>query len=464
MKTAKIPRFMIVGTGSGSGKTTVVCAILKAIQNRGLRLASFKCGPDYIDPMFHTKVIGAKSRNLDLYMCDEKKVKYLFAENSKNTDLSIIEGVMGMYDGLISNSDTYSSNHLALVTNTPEILVVNTKGMSLSVVAQIFGYLNFKKNKISGIILNNTNEKMYPIFKKIIEDELNIKVFGYMRTINEAVIKSRHLGLITAEEIEDINIKLDILSKEAEKTIDIDGLISLSKENEDFSYEDIKITNIIPNNSIRIGVARDKAFCFYYEDNLELLKKLGAEIVYFSPLLDDAIPKNLNGLIFGGGYPEEYANRLSENINMLESVKTAILRDMPVISECGGYMYLCNSITDRDGKEHKMVGVINSKAKMTNKLSRFGYVMLCANKNNILVKKGESIRGHEFHYSDSDNNGNSFTAKKDSGKIWECIHTDNNIFAGYPHIHFWGNIDFAKSFILKCKENRDEFTRSDIKY
>jgi cobyrinic acid a,c-diamide synthase len=461
MEKAKTPRFMVVGTGSGSGKTTVVCAILKAIQNRGLKLASFKCGPDYIDPMFHSQVIGTKSRNLDLYMCSDETVKYLFTENSKGADLSVIEGVMGMYDGVLSNSDKYSSNHLALVTNTPQILVINTKGMSLSIVAQIYGYLNFKKNNISGIILNNTSGKMYPIFKEMIENELNIKVYGYMKTINEAVIKSRHLGLITAEEIDDLNIKLDILAKEAEKTIDINALISLSKENENSTYVDIQITNIVPENSVRIGVARDKAFCFYYEDNLVLLEKLGAKIVYFSPISDDSIPENLDGVIFGGGYPEEYASKLSKNIKMLESVKKAILTGMPTIAECGGYMYLCDSISDRKDINHKMVGVINSQSKMTEKLSRFGYISLCANKDNILCEKGETIKAHEFHYSDSDNNGNGFTAKKDSGISWECIHTRDNLFAGYPHIHFWGNISFAKNFIKKCKERQNEFTTSN---
>ena len=459
-----INRFMIVGTGSGSGKTTVTCAILKALQNRGLKLASFKCGPDYIDPMFHSKVIGTKSRNLDLYMCGEETVNYLFAKNSEGADLSVIEGVMGMYDGLVANSDRYSSNHLALVTNTPQILVVNTRGMSFSLVAQIYGYLNFKKNNLSGVILNNTSEKMYLVYK-MIEDTLDIKVYGYMKTCDEAIIKSRHLGLITAGEIEDINQKLNLLAKEAEATIDMDGLISLSQKNPDFSYQDIRISPIVSNEPVTIGVVQDRAFCFYYEDNLALLKQLGAKIIYFSPLSDQTLPENIDGLLLGGGYPEEYAKQLSENTKMLESIKNAVLNGIPTVAECGGYMYLCNSITDRTKAAYKMAGVIDTASKMTEKLSRFGYVTLSAKKDNMMCKKGESIRAHEFHYSDSDNSGNDFTAKKENGVSWECIYADDTLFAGYPHIHFWGNIDFAKNFIQKCdmrrKNNESTTSNSD---
>ena len=219
-----IPRVMIVGTGSNSGKTTITCGILKALKNRGIKLSSFKCGPDYIDPMFHSKVIGTHSRNLDLYMCGENSVKYLLNKNSEKTDFSIIEGVMGMYDGL-GMSDKYSSNHLSLVTDTPEILIVNGRGKSVSILAEIFGYLNFRKNNIKGVILNNISEGMYSFFKKAIEDELKIEVFGFLPSLKDVEFKSRHLGLITANEIEDIQIKINILAEACEKNIDLKKII-----------------------------------------------------------------------------------------------------------------------------------------------------------------------------------------------------------------------------------------------
>jgi len=401
--------------------------------------------------MFHSKVIGAKSRNLDLYMCSEETVKHLFGENSRDTDFSIIEGVMGIYDGL-SNKDECSSNHLSLVTDTPEILIVNTKGMSLSLVAQISGYLNFRKNNIKGVILNRANERMYPFFRQMIEKELKIKVYGYLPEIKDIAFESRHLGLVTAEEIEDLKLKLKILADACEATIDLDGLMELGNNHRSFNYNRIEVRNLVPQNSIRIAIARDKAFCFYYEDNIELLEKLGAEIVYFSPLRDKRVPQDIDGLILGGGYPEEYAKELSENTSMLSSVKATIERGTPVIAECGGFMYLCKSIVDQYETSYPMVGVIDTTVKMTKRLSNFGYMRISANKDNLLCKRGESLKAHEFHYSNSDNNGSDFSAEKLSGKRWDCIHANKKMFVGYPHIHFWGNVESVKNFIMECKK------------
>lgn len=451
-----IPRVMLVSTGSDSGKTTITCALLKALKNKGLRPASFKCGPDYIDPMFHSKVIDTKSRNLDMYMCGEDVVKYLFAENSKDVDISVIEGVMGLYDGLGMN-DCYSSNHLAKVTSTPEILIVNAKGMSLSLLAQISGYLNFRPNNIKGIIINKISKEMYFMFKEQIESQLGIKVYGFMPVVTEATFARRHLGLVTAEEISDIKNKLDVLAKTCEKTIDIDAILQLAKENSEYSYEDINIEKDIEKEEVVIAIAKDRAFCFYYEDNFALLKQLNARLVFFSPLLDERLPENIDGLILGGGYPEEYAYDLSKNISMKKDLyKHIVEKKLPVIAECGGFMYLSNSITDMVGKKYEMVGVIDTDCLMENKLSRFGYINLTAKENNMLCKQNQSIKAHEFHYSDSTFNGNSFVAKKESGKSWDCIHTKENIFAGYPHVHLWGNIEFARNFIKTCVKKRGQ--------
>lgn len=445
-----VPRLMFVATGSGVGKTTVTCGILKALVNRKMSVLSFKCGPDYIDPMFHSKIIGTKSRNLDIFMCGEETVKFLLAKNAKDSDISIIEGVMGMYDGLGFDCEYGSSNHLSQITDTPQILVVNVRGMSLSLVALISGFLNFKKNNIKGVIFNNCSKGMYASYKKMVEDKLNIKVYGYFPKVDNASIESRHLGLVTADEIDDINKKLDLLANTAENSIDLDGLISLSKSAKDIHYNDMW-KDINKKSTVKIGVAKDNAFCFFYEDNIDLLKKLGAEIVYFSPIKDKELPVDLDGLILYGGYPEEYADKLSQNKSMLNSVKNAINNNLPTIAECGGFMYLMDSITDKNNVSYPMASVIKGESYMTKKLSRFGYIKLTALKDNLLCKKGDTINAHEFHYSDSENNGHDFVATKRT-KEWECIHATDSLFAGYPHFHFANNKYFAVNFINKCNE------------
>lgn len=441
---AKIPRVMIVGTGSGCGKTTLTCAILQTLVNDNKPVASFKCGPDYIDPMFHSKVIGAKSRNLDLFMCDKEVVKYLFANNSKDTQISVIEGVMGMYDGLSASSDDCSSNDLALVTDTPQILAVNVKGKSFSVVAEILGYKNFRKNNLKGVVLNHCSKGMYPVYKEMIEKNTDLEVLGYLPKMEQAEIGSRHLGLITADEITDLKQRLAEMAEVAKETLDMDRIVELANEHASFSYQDITIEKTT-KSPVTIAVARDNAFCFYYEDNLSLLKQLGANIVYFSPLNDEKLPSNIDGILLGGGYPEEYTEQLSDNKTMLCCIKRTVLDGVPTVAECGGFMYLGDTIN-----KVGMVGELAVNSAMTTKLSRFGYITLTANEDNLLCEKGMCIKGHEFHYSDSDNNGRCFTASKKSGKTWECIHSTQTLFAGYPHLHYWGNIEFAKNFIKKC--------------
>ena len=451
--TTDLPRFMIAGTNSGAGKTTVTCAILKALQNRGLRLSAFKCGPDYIDPMFHTQVIGTKSRNLDLYMCDERTVRYLFAQNGGSADVSVIEGVMGLYDGL-DKGEECSSNHLARVTATPTILVLEGRGASLSLAAKIYGFLHFRPNNIKGVILNKTAAAMYPVLKEIIERELPVKVYGYMPPVTGAEFASRHLGLVTAGEIADIRQRLELLAAACEQTVDLDGLLALAKEHAPFNYSDIWSVEPRVIQHVRIGVARDKAFCFYYEDNLALLENMGARLEYFSPLADSRLPEDLDGLILSGGYPEEYARILSGNAAMLNSVKQEVNGGLPTIAECGGFMYLCRSLANRAGVGYKMAGVIDADCVIGDRLSNFGYIKLTAQTDNLLCRAGESINAHEFHYSTSSDAGSGFTAGKADGRSRSAIHATATMFAGYPHIHFWGNRDFARNFIEKCHERR----------
>ncbi|MDR7870511.1 MAG: cobyrinate a,c-diamide synthase [Tissierellaceae bacterium] len=450
-KASKTNRLMIAGTGSGCGKTTMISAVMKGLLNQGLKVNSFKSGPDYIDPMFHSKITGTKSRNLDMFLCGENTVKQLFTENSKDCDISIIEGVMGFYDGLGMDTIDYSSNDLSNKTSTPVVLVVNAKGMAISVLALIKGFLEFKDNLIKGVLLNGVNPMMYPKYKEIIEKSFSIKVLGFLPNLPEIAIESRHLGLITADEINDLHKKVDILGKNAAKYIDLDGLVEIASSVPELEYENLNIEKI---GDTRVAIAKDNAFCFYYEDNLELLRRLGAELIPFSPLDDKSLPMDIHGIIIGGGYPELYTEALSNNKSMLNSIRNAYDKGIPIYAESGGFIYLGSTI-----EEHSMVNIFNFNSELTNKLQNFGYIKLVANKDNILCKKGDSVNAHEFHYTKSNFDGDDFTAiKKSTGKERNCIIAGENIFAGFPHIHLWGNIEFAKGFIQKCIKYSTEIT------
>lgn len=453
MELSKFTRIMIAGTGSGCGKTTVTCGILKALINRSLKVAAFKCGPDYIDPMFHTEIVGTKSRNLDAFLCGENAVKYLFSKNSERVDVSLVEGVMGFYDGL-GKDESYSSYAISELTKTPVVLVVNGKGMSLSIVAMIKGYTDFMPNNIKGVIINAVSPGIYPMYKQMIEEHTQIKVLGFLPSLPEARIESRHLGLITAGEIENLQQKLNLLADNVEKYIDINGLLELAETALPLEYEPVEVLEKYPCN---IAVAKDPAFCFYYQDSLELLEQLGAKLTFFSPLQDNDLPENISGLILGGGYPELYAKELSRNKSMLIAIRNAVNKGIATYAECGGFMYLQQAIADMHGNSNSMVGVIEGSSTLQNKLSRFGYATLKAKRDNLFCLKGEYINAHEFHYYDSDNNGCDFEAvKPNSGKKWDCIYATDTLIAGYPHMHFYGNIEFAKNFVLKCSKYEKE--------
>lgn len=448
----KLPRVMFAAPNSGEGKTTVTCAVLKALLENGCRLAAFKCGPDYIDPMFHSEVVGAPSRNLDLFMLPERICRYLFVKNAKEKDVAIIEGVMGYYDGISGQSTAASSYHLAAVTKTPVILIVGCNGAYLSVAALIKGFAEFRKDSnIQGIILNNPPDAMYPSYKALIERETAIPVLGYLPRLEEYRLESRHLGLITAAELSGLQELIGKLAEQARKSIDLKLLLKIAGQAPELDYEEPVIEKL---GKVRVAVAKDKAFCFYYQDSLELLEEMGAELIYFSPLKDTGLPE-CSGLILGGGYPELYAKELSQNRQMRESICAALNQGLPCIAECGGFMYLLDEmeLPDSGGclQSHPMAGAIRGKSFMTKKLNRFGYITLTAQKNNLLADKGEQINAHEFHYSDSTANGADYNATKSiTGKGWSCIHAHETLFAGYPHLHLWGNTAFAEKFIQKC--------------
>ena len=453
----KLPRIMLAAPASGSGKTLITCGLLQLLVNRGKKPAAFKCGPDYIDPMFHRKVIGTPSKNLDTFFTKENETRYLFGKEAEQADISVLEGVMGFYDGIGGITTGASSYELAKVTNTPVILVVNAKGMSLSVVPLIKGFMEYRKDShIQGVILNQATKMTYLLLKEQIEQELGIAVMGYVPKCPELIIESRHLGLVTPDEITGLQEKLQQLAELLEETLDVEKILQLADDAEELAWEAPKLPKLERKegkNPLRIGIARDEAFCFCYQDNLELLQEMGAELVTFSPLHDETFPSHLDGMIFYGGYPELYAKQLSQNSSMKKQIKEAVLNGMPYLAECGGFMYLQEMMEDMEGEKYPMVGVIKGQAYSTEKLGRFGYITLTAKEEGQLLQIGESMKAHEFHYFDTTNNGTVYQAKKPCGnREWDCINGTENYAAGFPHLYYYSNPKFAFRFLQKCVE------------
>lgn len=449
-------RILLTAPSSGSGKTLITCGLLHALKNRGKKVISFKCGPDYIDPMFHSMILGTKSRNLDTFFADEDTVRYLFEKNSNGYDLAVLEGVMGYYDGLGGISTRSSAYEVAQVTDTPVILCVDGKGSSVSLVALIKGFLEYKEDsRIRGVILNRVSGMLYPRLKEMIESQLPVRVVGYVPYVPDCVLESRHLGLVTPDEITDLKERVEKLAEILETSIEWDVLDEIAGSNRTISERDMQENVLVrkvtgqDKPSVTIGVARDEAFCFFYEDNLQLLQELGAKLLYFSPLHDKKLPEYVDGLMFHGGYPELYAEVLSKNTEMLDSVREALQNGVPCMAECGGFMYLHEQMEDMNHRPWTMAGIIPGYVKKTERLGRFGYITLEGGK--VFGKDVGTFPAHEFHYFDSDCCGEDFLAKKPVGnRSWHCIHSTDTLFAGFPHLYFYGNPGIAQAFVGAC--------------
>ena len=454
-KQRKVPRILLGAAASGSGKTLITCGLLQALKNRKLQVTSFKCGPDYIDPMFHSRVIGTKSRNLDSFFADEDTMRYLLEKNARDCEISVIEGVMGYYDGLAGISPKASAYDVAKITKTPAVLIVNAKGMSLSAAAFIKGFVEYQEDsQIRGVILNQVSSMMYPRLKQIIEEELSIKVYGYVPVVKDCVLESRHLGLVMPEEIVDLQQKLMELAEILEKSVDIDGLLELAEHAEELPVQESPVA-YHTGRKIKIALAKDEAFCFFYQDNLELLEEMGAELVPFSPIHDKKLPEHIDGMLFHGGYPELYAKKLSENKEMLAAVCAAVQTGIPYMAECGGFMYLHQEMEDMEGHSWPMAGVIHGKSWRTPRLTRFGYITL--EDGTCFGEHVGAIRAHEFHYFDSDRCGEAYTAKKPlSSRSWKCIHSDGQGMSGFPHMYYYSNLRVPEQFLRACEERKAE--------
>lgn len=442
----RVPRLVLAGTNSGCGKTTVTCAVLQALISRGLRVGAAKCGPDYIDPMFHSRVIGAKSSNLDSFFFDRDTIRYLLSHNGEGGDVTVIEGVMGYYDGLGLTSTRASTYETARETESPVVLVVNARGAALSVVAAVQGFLDFAPdNNVQGVILNGCSAMSYGALARELESRLGVRACGYLPRLPECALESRHLGLVTADEVEDLREKLRQLAEAAEKTLELDALLEIAHNAPVLDFT----PPVLPEKGapVRIGVARDRAFCFYYEDSLDLLRQLGAELIPFSPLADERLPGGVQGLYLGGGYPELYAAQLEENHALRRQIRDVVYAGMPCIAECGGFMYLTESIAGR-----AMVGALPGDCFDTGKLTRFGYITATARENNLLCRAGEQVPMHEFHHWDTPQPGDAFGAEKPSGKQWRCAYATDTLYAGFPHFHFYAKPVMAQRFLAACRK------------
>lgn len=463
------PRITLAAPKSGSGKTLITCAMLRALSLRGKKAQAFKCGPDYIDPMFHQKVIGVPSRNLDLFFTGEEETRALFLEDN-DADVSVIEGVMGLYDGLAGTQEEASTYHLSRVLQSPVILILNARGMGRSILAEIAGFQAMdREGLIRGVILNQVTESFYKSIAPLIEEERKIKALGYFPMKKDLELQSRYLGLKLPGEIGELQEKVTEAAKILEETVALDRILEIAEEQareypltaKSFSWlskeqsRDDKGDEGKPcadSKKVRIGVALDEAFCFYYEDNFRLLRNAGAELIFFSPLHDKKLPANLQGILLGGGYPELLAKELSANEPMREAIRNAIENGMPSLAECGGFMYLHDAIVAEDGTSHPMAGVLHGSCKNAGKLVRFGYAsfQLPAPLDPKRPETNE-IRGHEFHYYDSDVCGEDLTAVKPvTGRSWKCGHFGENRLWCYGHLYYPSQPEFAAWFVRQC--------------
>ena len=436
-------QIMITAMHSGAGKTVITCSLLAALKKRGMDVHAFKCGPDYIDPMFHTGVLGIPSRNLDLFLQGRDAVRSAVALHGG--EIAVLEGAMGYYDGL-NGTDEASAFALADVLSCPAVLVVRPQGSMLTLAAQIRGLAAFRsESHLEGILLNGCRESLAGSLTPVLERETGLPVLGFLPPMEEAVLESRHLGLLTAGEIDNLTERFEVLSAQMERTVDLDALLDLASP-----YLAEKPEKKKAARACTIAVAKDEAFCFCYADSLEALENDGAELVFFSPLRDHILPEGIGGLYLCGGYPELYAARLSENTAMRQSICSAVSGGLPTVAECGGFLYL-QQMLENEGKERfPMCGYLPGTGFRTKSLQRFGYEWLTAEEDSLLFRKGEKIPAHEFHYWDSTENGSDLRVVKPNGKTWRCGYTSKSLYAAFPHLHLGGELPLAERFAEAC--------------
>lgn len=449
-------RFVLAGTGSGVGKTTFTIGIMRALMKRGLTVQGFKCGPDYIDPTYHTAVTKRPSRNIDSFMMTHDVVRSIVARASQDADVAIIEGVMGFYDGKSPLSNEGSAAHISEITKSPVILIVNAASMARSAAAIVKGFqLLDESSNIVGVIANQLGSKShFEIVKTAIEKECGIPVIGYLPKGAVPTMPSRHLGLVPAIERGDLDSYFDSLATAIEETVNLDQLLEITKA------QTLEVTQSIfdaqPERlEVHIAVAKDAAFNFYYEENFELLRAYGATLHFFSPLQNEEVPKEAQGLYLGGGFPEEFAETLAKNEKTKQSIKHAIERGLPTLAECGGFMYLTEEIRNRQEQVFPMLGVIPGRVLMQERLAALGYREITGVAGNFLIGEEEQAKGHEFHYSTYEGE-HTLPAYFSKGRFraQQEGYLHNNLVAGYTHFHFASNPQLVKNWLTVCLEGQ----------
>lgn len=441
---------MIAAPASGSGKTVLTCALLSALKDRGLDPCAFKCGPDYIDPMFHRSVLGVDSHNLDLFLADEDKVYGLYRRYAAGHGAVVVEGAMGFYDGLSGSTDRASAWHVADTLKLPVLLAVRPKGASLTLAAQIKGLTAFRSpSHIAGLFLSDCSPMLAKSLSPMLEGETGLPVVGYLPHMEDAVLESRHLGLQTAGEIEGLTARIQRVARTLDGALDWEKFFSLFDRG---SGREAPPPPAVSGEKLPVAVARDEAFCFTYAETLDALEDAGAELVFFSPLRDEGVPGRACALYLPGGYPELYAARLSGNEAMLRSVRAAVEAGMPTVAECGGFLYLGQTLEGMDGVSYPMAGALPGDGVRKERLVRFGYSELAAETDSLLFREGESVPIHEFHYWDSTDNGDGLTAVKPlTGRSWRCGFVNRQLYAAFPHLYFAGRPELAERFVQAAK-------------
>lgn len=445
-----IPRIVIAATQSSSGKTTVVTGMLRALKNRGLKVQPYKVGPDYIDPSYHGMAAGRPGHNLDTWLVPEDKLRQMFVREAADSDIAVIEGVMGLYDG--GRNGVSSTAQIAKQLDAPVILVINARSMGDSAAAIALGFKLYDRDvNLAGVILNCLGS---PTHKALIEEamaKIGIPVLGAVFRDDSVRMPERHLGLTPAQENQTRSI-VDTISAKIAGEVDLDAVIKLAETAPDIAADDE--VQQAPAQKAVIAVARDKAFSFYYPASLEVLEQQGIELRFFSPLHDAAILENADALIFGGGFPEVFAKELAANTSMISSIRRAAESGMPIYAECGGYMYMMEGICDFDGNFHAMTGIIPARAQMNKKLQTVGYVSAEILHDNIIGAAGTSFHGHEFHFSSQTEETDDFPwafefTKMRSGAKYKAGYAKGSVLGSYLHLHFLGSPS-AAAHLAEC--------------
>lgn len=471
-----VPGLVIAAPGSGAGKTTFTAGLCRALTRRGVRVQPFKAGPDFIDPSYHTLAAGRECRNLDGFLTSSSTLPFLYAHGSAGAGFAVVEGVMGLYDGL-GPEGRHSTASLARALSLPVVLLLDASGGATSLAATALGFATFSAAEegcrvppphVAGVILSDVRSpEQGALIAEAVERFAGLPVLGSLPHVPEAHFPSRHLGLVPAAERGELSLQLERLADAVDEGVSLERLVALAKAppappGGSFPSDVARALETAPPGRSRIAVARDKFFTFYYRDGLDLLEEFGAELLETSPAGDSALPEGIDGLYLGGGYPEEFLGELAANENYLADLRRRIARGMPVYAECGGMMYLSREITGRSGERASLAGVLDLSVAMTGRLRRFGYVEARVERETLLASPGEVLRGHEFHYSESVGEvPTAYLVRKASRPAlrWNEGYVRPNVLAAYVHLHFWGCPGAAGRFVRACRDWRDACVR-----